>query len=73
MHRTITEEYYRGHGLPGLLDAWNRNAFTNLHILTNDVHAKVSQGDYKAINVDFPGTFVYWEVTPENEHLNLET
>jgi hypothetical protein len=72
LHRTVTNEYFRGQGLPGILDAVNENALTNLHILTNNVHAKVSEGVYVLLKDDFPGTFIYWEVIPANQHFDLE-
>jgi hypothetical protein len=70
LHRTVTEEYYRGQGLPGMVDSMNENWFTNLHIISNNVHAKVSLNKYNLLDVDFRGTFVYWEVTPTNQHLD---
>jgi hypothetical protein len=70
LHRTVTGEYYRGQGLPGMLDSLNENWFTNLHVISNNVYADVSRGEYVPLGIDFPGTFVYWEVIPTNQNFD---
>lgn len=34
----------------------------NLTIISNDVYAAVSRGKIELLNVNFPGTFWYWEL-----------
>lgn len=66
LHKTVTEEYFRGQGLPGLLDCLNENWFSNLHVISNEVYAAVSEDRYRVMTSSLLGTFVYWEVTPQN-------
>jgi hypothetical protein len=67
LHRSVTEEYYRGQGLPGILDSMKENWFSMLHVISNDVFANVAGGEYRLLKgVDFPGTFIYWEVDSSN-------
>jgi hypothetical protein len=71
LHKTVTDEYYRGQGLPGILESLNENWFSNLHIISNNVHANVSQGEYDLLECDFNGTFIYWEIDPTNLHFDV--
>ena len=66
LHKTVTGEHYRGKGLPGINDAMNRNSFSNLHIITNNVYANVSNGSFKELSSNFNGTFIYWELNQSN-------
>lgn len=70
LHKTVTGEHYRGKGLPGINDALKRNSFSNLVIITNDVYADVEKGDFRKINSNFSGTFVYWELNESNINCN---
>lgn len=66
LHKSVTGEHYRGKGLPGINDALNRNSFSNLFIITNDVYADVTNGVYKKLKNNFNGTFLYWELNQSN-------
>lgn len=66
LHTTVTNQPYRGNGLPGLKLALSRNQISNLHIITNNVKADVKNENYSLINQNFSGTFVYWELSQIN-------
>lgn len=66
LHRTATQKPYHGKGLPGINMAQERNQISNLNIITNNVHANVSNDSFKIIPKSFSGTFVYWEVNQNN-------
>ncbi len=68
LHQTVTEEHYRGKGLPGIAEVAGRNQISNLHIITNDVFCDFSNGVYRTLTNSFTGTFVYWEVNSSNEN-----
>jgi hypothetical protein len=70
LHKTVTGAYYRGKGLPGIYDAFMRNSFSNLVIITNDVYADIYKGIFKKINSNFRGTFIYWELNESNKSCN---
>ena len=53
---------YRGKGLPSIFRAMNRGQLARLTIITNDVYAAVSQGNYRYLKPSFRGTFLYWEL-----------
>ena len=65
-----TQEYYRGKGLPGIYNACKENKISNLVVITNGVMAKVSEDEYITLNSKFSGTFVYWELNKNNEHID---
>lgn len=66
LHRTVTGEYYRGKGLPGIAEAMKRNQISNLHIITNDVFANVANQEYKVLSNKINATFIYWELNENN-------
>ncbi len=70
LHKTVTGKHYRGKGLPGINDALKRGSFSNLFIISNNVFADVSNNDFKQLKTNFSGTFVYWELLPENLNYN---
>ncbi|HLM57967.1 MAG TPA: hypothetical protein VK422_17815 [Pyrinomonadaceae bacterium] len=73
LHRSVTNEYYRGQGLPGILDSMKENWFSRLHVISNDVFANVAKGEYRLLNgVNFPGTFIYWEVDSSNRSFEVK-
>lgn len=72
LHRTVTGAYFRGEGLPWLLDALKENWLTNLHIISNNVYASVADDDYRTMKSSLGGTFVYWEVTPQNASVKYD-
>jgi hypothetical protein len=66
LHKTITNEPYRGKGLPGLKKSLDRNQISNLHLISNNVRADVKNDHYEIIHQSFNGTFVYWELNENN-------
>ncbi|MHA4737780.1 hypothetical protein [Dyadobacter sp. MSC1_007] len=70
LHETVTGKAYRGKGLPGIKEVFDRNDISNLHIITNDVHAMLSVNKYSLIEEQFHGTFVYWELNTSNKSCN---
>ncbi|HEX8266441.1 MAG TPA: hypothetical protein VF596_13640 [Pyrinomonadaceae bacterium] len=72
LHRTISEEYYRGQGLPGLLDSLEENWFSKLYIITNDVYANIEKDKYTILRNSFNGTFIYWEIDSNSKHFEIE-
>ncbi len=69
LHKTVTGKDFRGKGLPGIKEVLNRNQISNLHIVSNDVFANVSENKYNKLPEGFNGTFVYWELNNKNESL----
>lgn len=67
-HQTVTGNYYRGKGLPGINEAFNRNQMSNLLIVSNDTFGDVQNQKYAQIDSNFSGTYVYWELNSENEY-----
>ena len=67
LHKTAPGKYYRGKGLPGIKDALGRNQISNLHIITNAVHANVCANKFVSLSNPFEGTFIYWELTSANK------
>lgn len=68
MHRTATGKYYRGKGLPGIMDAFKRNQISRLVILTNDAFAVADQYEFIPLHCDFSGTFIYWELSEKCQY-----
>jgi hypothetical protein len=66
MHQTVTGEYFRGKGLPGIKQVLTNNGVSRLVIVTNDVYADVGKDIYRILDVPFQGTLVYWELTRKN-------
>ena len=66
LHKTVTKKHYRGKGLPGIMEVARRNQVSNLHIITNDVHADLSKSEYSILGENLHGTFVYWELCQSN-------
>ncbi len=70
LHKTVTKEYFRGKGLPGIFDAFKRNSFSKLYIITNDVYADIEKGEFRNLNCNFSGTFIYFEINNTNLSCN---
>lgn len=70
LHRTATGKHFRGKGLPGIYEALGRNSFSHLFIITNDVYADLAIGEYRNLNCNFSGTFLYWEINNLNISCN---
>lgn len=66
LHRTVTGKVYRGKGLPGIYEAFKRNHFNKLHIISNDVYADIDNNNFLSLKNTFSGTFVYWELSSDN-------
>ena len=64
-----TGKYYRGKGLPGIFDASMNNKISNLVVISNKGYADISKDEYKILNNEFSGTFVYWELKNTNERI----
>lgn len=64
---TVTGDYNRGKGLPGIYKAFKENNLVNLVVITNNVYANVGKGDFHVMKNEFLGTFVSWEM---NESIN---
>jgi hypothetical protein len=69
LHRTVTGKYYRGKGLPGIYNAFQKGQFTNLAMITNRVFFDSRRNEYRMLDNEFPGTFVSWELTASNQSL----
>ena len=62
LHKTVTKDYFRGKGLPGIKEALDSNKISSLVIISNNVYADVSSGDYHLLGNELLGTFVSWEI-----------
>jgi hypothetical protein len=60
-----TGRSFRGKGLPAIFQLAKRQAIESLIVVTNDVYANVSTGEYRSMPVTFKGTLLYWEVRDE--------
>jgi hypothetical protein len=66
LHRTVTQQSFRGKGLPGIREALQRGWLTDLVIISNDVYANVATDSYRVLKNPFPGTLVSWELNQDN-------
>jgi len=66
LHRTVTGMPYRGKGLPGIARCCDRGWFSNLLIVTNDVYANVTAGEYRLLKQPFGGTMISWTIDQNN-------
>lgn len=57
---------YRGKGLPTIYKGLERNYYSNLKIISNDVKADLSNDVYLKLKTEFKGTFLYWELNNTN-------
>lgn len=57
---------YRGKGLPTIYKGLERNYYSNLKIISNDVKADLSTGEFVNLKTEFNGTFLYWELNNTN-------
>lgn len=57
---------YRGKGLPNIYKGIERNYYSNLKIISNDVKADFSADKYEKLSKEFRGTFLYWELNNTN-------
>ncbi len=68
IHRTATGHSYRGKGLPGIYNAMVKNDISNLKIISNSAFADVANNQYKLLNNNFSGTYVYWEINKNSNN-----
>ena len=61
---------YRGKGLPNIYKGLERNYYSNLKIISNDVKADLSADKYEKLSKEFSGTFLYWELNNTNRWTN---
>lgn len=57
-----TGESKRGKGFPKIYQHSKHDSIKNFIIISNDVFADVSNGNYITLNNKFNGTFLYWEL-----------
>lgn len=57
---------YRGKGLPNIYKGLERNYYSNLKIISNDVKADLTTNNYEKLSKEFNGTFLYWELNNTN-------
>ena len=72
LHKTVTHNYYRGKGLPGIYEVYKRNQINSLYIITNDVYSNISNDEYCELDKGFSGTFVYFELSYNNGSFKIE-
>lgn len=70
-NHSSTKQYFRGKGLPGIYEACQSNHLSNLVVISNKAMAQVSRNNYTLLDKNFSGTFVYWEINPDNINLPL--
>lgn len=68
LHKTVTGKSYRGKGLPGIYESYQKNQISKLYIITNDTFADVANNQYYKLSNKLSGTFVYWVLSEENEN-----
>ncbi len=68
IHLTVTKKDFRGKGLPGIKEVFDRNQISNLFILSNNAYADVAKDNYVQLAQNFSGTFLYWELCYSNEN-----
>lgn len=69
--RSSTKIPYRGKGLPTIFKGLERNYYSNLKIISNDVKADLAKGEFTTLNKEFRGTFLYWELKINNRWTKL--
>jgi hypothetical protein len=57
---------YRGKGLPTIYKGLERNYYSNLKIISNDVKADLSNNNFVKLKKEFSGTFIYFEINNTN-------
>ena len=72
LHKTASGQPFRGKGLPGVYEALQKNKISNLAMITNNVFFNSATGEYRILQNEFQGTFVYWELNPANLSLPYE-
>lgn len=70
IHRTASGKYFRGKGLPGIYQACVSNQISRLVVISNNTMANFANNTFTILRNEFSGTFVYWELAPENNHID---
>lgn len=65
IHASVTGFHYRGKGIPGVNQVFNRGQIKNLSILTNNVCYNGEKNEIKKINDWLEGTFYYFELNED--------
>jgi hypothetical protein len=73
LHKTVTGNYYRGKGLPGIYAVLQNNRISKLAMITNDVYFTSEDNQFRRLKNGLSGTFISWELTSSNESLPNET
>lgn len=71
--RSSTKLHYRGKGLPAIYKGMERNYYTNLKIISNDVKADLKSNTFALLNQEFKGTFLSWELNNQNRWIEYES
>lgn len=58
-----TGKYYHGRGLPLIRNRSDRGLIQNAIVITNNVIANISTGEYRLMTTEFQGTFFHWEAS----------
>lgn len=70
LHRTCTNQSFRGRGLPGIYEAFKKNKVGRLKIISNRVYADIENEEYRLMKNNLHGTFITCEI---NENIfNLQ-
>jgi hypothetical protein len=67
-HRRVAGQEFRGKGLPGIAQAFQRGWLSNLVIITNDVYVDLGRDKTMTLKHPFEGTLVSWELEMTNRH-----
>lgn len=72
LHKTVTGNYYRGKGLPGIYNVQQKKRISKLSMITNDVYFTSADNQYRRLRTGFSGTFISWELSRQNDSLPNE-
>jgi hypothetical protein len=67
-HRRVSGQEFRGKGLPGIAQAFQRGWLSQLVIITNDVYFNSASRKVMTLKHPFDGTLVSWEIHNSNRH-----
>ena len=65
LHKTCTNDYFRGKGLPGIYDAFKTGRIGKLKMISNRVFADIENNEYTLLDHNLHGTFVSCEINPK--------
>lgn len=63
VHMTVTKKSYRGKGLPGIRETFDRGSIEGLLVLTNSAYADFAANSFTNLTSNFNGTLVSWALT----------